>query len=171
MTEPTPDTAFTIAEALLGRFLARLDASGCGPGKSFIADGASVPAEDCCDGIAWTRVGDIQPTSGDSNPYAEMRNLPAGPSGHDITIEVGIMRCTPILDEQGNPPPSVEYTEAAKLNASDRLAMRQAVLCDWPADLVAANCDGYIPSNWTPIEAGGCGGGYMTITVGTTLVF
>lgn len=172
MSTPTPagDAAFQLATALLGHMLARMEAAGCGPGKSFVADGQTVPGEDCCEGVAWTRVAQVMPTDGSGNQYADMRNAPQGPSGHQLLLEAGMLRCTPILDDLGNAPPAAEYTAAALLNSLDRDALRKAILFDLPANIVAVGADGFIPSEWTPIEAGGCGGGFMTVRIGTTMV-
>lgn len=171
VTEPKADTAFTLAVALLGHLVSRMESANVAPGRSFVADGATVPAEDCCDGVAWVRVALVSPSDGSGDPYVEMRNLPAGPAGHVITLEIGVLRCTPVLGEQGESPPPEDYTEAARVAAADRGAMRMAVLCDFPADIVAAQADSQVPSEWSPIDAGGCGGGFMTTRVGTTLVF
>lgn len=172
MSTPTPagDVGFQLASTLLGYMLTRMVAAGCEPGKSFVADGASVPAEDCCQGVAWTRVAQAMPTDGSGNQYGDMRNAPQGPSGHQLTLEAGMLRCTPILDDLGNAPPAAEYTAAALLNSLDRDALRKAILWDLPASIGAVGADGFIPSEWQPIDAGGCGGGFMTVRIGTTMV-
>lgn len=167
---PQPDVAFLLAQALLGRFVQRLTDAGVAPAKAFISDGASVPADECCDGLAWVRVGQIQPTDGSSNPYSEMRNTPIPTPGHSIVLEVGVLRCAPVLDEQGNAPSADEYTEAALAAAFDRQSLRMAVLCDFVDDINAVNADGQIPGPWTPLDAGGCAGGYMTTSVGTSMI-
>lgn len=170
MSSPQPDVAFQLAEALLGHMMVRLLEADNPPARSFISDGVAPPGDDCCAGIAWVRVATVIPTDGDGNAYRVMLNSPAGPWGHSIFLEAGVLRCTPVLDEQGNPPPDCDYTAAALLAASDRQALRMALICDLPANIIAAGADGQIPGNWTPIDAGGCGGGYITTQIGTTLV-
>lgn len=171
MGSPQPDTAFTLANQLLGHMMDRLKDAANPPAKSFVCDSTAVPADDCCNGIAWVRVVNIVPTNGDGEPYRTMANAPTPVPGHSIFLEFGVMRCTPILDEQGNAPDPAEYTAAALQAAADRQQMRLALLCDLPADIIAINADGQIPGNWTPLDAGGCGGGYMTTEIGTSVVF
>lgn len=171
MTDPSPDLAFTLASALLGHITARLEAAGCAPGRAFVSDGVGVPADDCCSGVAWVRVAQIVATDGHGNAYREMLNAPVGPYGHSIILEAGVLRCTPVLDDQGQPPDPDEYTAAAQLISADRQALRMAVECDLPADIIAANADGQIPGAWTPLDAGGCGGGFLITEIGTSMVF
>lgn len=172
MTDPTPDLAFTLAEALLGRIVARMAGQGREPRKAFVYDGPAVPADDCCEGLVWVRIGTITPTDGSADPYREMRNLPAGPSGATILYELGVLRCSvaPPVDEDGYAPTADDFTADARNAASDRQSLRLAVMCDFPQDLMAAMCDGQIPGPWIPVDAGGCSGGWMTVTVGTSIV-
>lgn len=160
-----------LASALLGRFVTRLTALGMKPGRSFVFDGVAIPADDCCDGLAWVRVVQVQPTDGSNAPYSELRNLPATATGATIEFELGILRCAPILDEEGQAPDPDDYTASALQSAADRQQMRMAIICDFPEDITEATCDGQIPGLWAPVDAGGCAGGFMTTTVGTTLVF
>lgn len=171
VADPEADTAFTLASALLGRFVDRLTALGTKPARAFVFDGVAIPADDCCDGLAWVRVVGFQPTDGSNAPYSEMRNLPATATGATITLELGILRCAPILDEEGQAPDPDDYTASALQSGQDRQQMRMAIICDFPEDITEANGDGQIPGLWAPVDAGGCAGGYMTTTVGTTLVF
>lgn len=172
VSSPQPDLAFSLAEALLGRVVTRMTALGRPPGRAFVYDGPAVPADDCCEGMVWVRVGTIQPTDGSADPYREMRNLPAGPSGATILFELGVLRCTvaPPVGEDGEPPTPDDFTEDARRAGNDRQSLRLAVMCDFPTDLIAAMCDGQIPGAWIPVDAGGCSGGWMTTTVGTSIV-
>lgn len=171
MSEPTPDTAFTLAEALLGRIMDRLTDLGCPPLLAFVFSGVAVPAADCCQGMAWVRVGTIQPTDGSYDAYTKMANLPATAQGATIALEAGLLRCAKGIDGDGEAPRPSEYQEEALRAAVDRDAVRRAILCDFPADILAANADGHVPGPWVAIDVGECTGGAMTTTVGTTLVF
>lgn len=166
----SPDLAFALAQTLLDRIVTRMTAVGREPGRAFVYDGPAVPADDCCEGLVWIRIGTVTPTDGSAEPYREMRNAPAGPVGATILFEFGVLRCASILDSDGEAPSPDEYTADALAASADRQAMRLAVLCDFPSDIMAANCDGQIPGPWIPVDAGGCSGGYMTTTVGTSIV-
>lgn len=165
---PQPDLAFTLAEQLLGHIKDRL--TGDIPKRIYVYAGSAVPADDCCAGMLWIRVGQVEPTAADGNTYRLMLNAGTPVPGHNVLLEVGVLRCGPIIDEQGYAPTGADFTAAAMQAAADRQAMRLAVLCDFPADLIAANADGQIPSTWIPIEAADCVGGYMTVIVGTSIV-
>lgn len=148
----------------------RLNATGLPPARSFVSDGGSVPSDECCNGVAWVRVAQITPTDADGNTFRFMWNAPTPVPGHSILLEAGVLRCTPTLDELGNPPSPEEYTAAAQLVSSDRLALRLALLGDFPTNIIEEQADGQIPGVWTPVDAGGCGGGYITTEIGTSMV-
>lgn len=170
---PQPDLAFLLAKALLGHVIDRINAAGYPVAKSFISDGDTIPADDCCDGIAWTRVGALQTTDGSGDQIRDLLPAVTPMPGHGIVLEVGILRCSPAgpgIDEQGDPPAAADITSAALLAAQDRQFMRLAVECDLPKDIIKFQADGHIPGAWGPISAGGCVGGFMTTTVVATIV-
>lgn len=170
MSSPQPDTAFLLAQQLLGRIVARLVDAGDPPGIALISDGDAAPSYDCCLGLAWVRVAEIAATDGSGTPIREIKNVPTPTFGHLITLEAGILRCAPVVDEQGNAPPPAAWTASALQSASDRQQLRMAILCDFPEDVAGVQADGQLPAPWIPIDAGGCAGGYMTVGVGTSMV-
>jgi hypothetical protein len=172
VTTPAPDLAYTFATRLLAHMLARIEeAGGAAPGRALVSDGDSIPADDCCDGFAWTRVAQIGATDGTGAPYNYAANIGAPVPAHYTVIEIGVLRCTPTVQENGSAPDVEEITAAALEQSADRQAMRLAVECDLPADILELNADAQIPSVWTPIMAGGCAGGFMTTNVITSIVF
>lgn len=148
----------------------RLEAAGDAPARMFISDGVGVVGDDCCDGLAWVRVATIQPTDASGATLSGIRNASIPVFGHSIILEAGTLRCSPTMDSLGRNVTPDDHTRAAQLAASDRQALRMALLCDFPADVIAANADGNTPSAWLPLNAGGCGGGYMTTTIGTSMI-
>lgn len=170
VVDPQPDVAHTLAVALLGHIMDRLEAQANPPKRAFIVNGVGIPADDCCEGLLWVRVAEIVASDGNGNAWREMWNAPAGPPGHIITIETGVLRCSSVLNEDGTAPSPDDYTATALQASSDRQAVRLALLCDFPPDIIAAQCDGQILSAWTPMDEADCNGGYMTTIVGTSMV-
>lgn len=170
MSSPQPDVAHTLAAALLAHILDRLTDLDASPGRAFVCGEDTIPADDCCDGLVWTRVASIAPTDGGVNTFAQL--LPAGTPvpGHSIRLEAGALRCAPVMQDNGQPPDPSEYTAYALQAAQDRQAIRLAVECDLPADIFAAQADGQVPDVWTPI-GGACTGGFITTQIVTTITF
>jgi hypothetical protein len=78
------------------------------------------------------------------------------------TVEIGIVRCARgVLQDDGQPPPASDVTADAQRQATDREALKQAILCCWGVegrDLLGLT--------WEPIEPqGGCVGGIWTLTL------
>lgn len=166
MSTPQPDLGFTLADALLGRIRTRLIAAGNPPSKVFVYDGASMPADDCCVGLLYVRLAQIDVTDGEGMPLPQIRNNVIGPRGYAFTFEAGILRCAPVVNEQGIAPTAADYTASALLQASDRNQMRYALVCDFPEDIDGAECDGQSIGPWVAVDAGACAGGYITTRVG-----
>ncbi|WP_375483335.1 hypothetical protein [uncultured Jatrophihabitans sp.] len=171
MADPQPDLAFQLADRLLGHILDRLAAADATPGRAFVCAERTIPADDCCDGLVWTRVASIVPTNGD---VAQDRSIrPAGdlPVGHAIRLEAGHLRCAPSpVDEGGAPPDPAEYTASAITSSVDRAAVRYAIECDLPADLLELQCDAQVVDQWAPLNAAGCAGGFITTSIVVTMV-
>lgn len=169
MTAPQPDLAHTLATALLDHITTRLTDLADPPGRAFVCGEDTIPADDCCDGLVWVRVAAITPTDGSATPTNEL--MPAGTpvAGHSILLEAGTLRCAPTIDEQGRPPTPDEYTTSALHSAQDRQAVRLAVLCDLPADIIRLQADGQVVGVWTPIYTGDCAGGFLTTQIVATI--
>lgn len=112
----------------------------------------------CC-GEAWVRAVSLYPSTNFPTPDSQ---APLCTSGlFAAVVELGVLRCAPSPDDQGNPP-SVEDVEAtARQVLVDSKAMRTAAKCCFPSDqrdvLIGA---------WQPVgPEGGCVGGTLTITV------
>jgi hypothetical protein len=107
----------------------------------------------CCEGFAWVRMGTATP-------------LTPGPHRCNVTLwelelEMGIVRCAPMGDDQAIVPESAYIASAATL-AEDFTAMRRAVCCFGELE------PGYdfTVGTYTPVgPEGGCMGGSIPVRV------
>lgn len=129
----------------------------CGvlPGGLVAMDYAGTCTVKC--GMAWVRLVEAGPVRGIGSP-----DLTAGNCGAEwgLTIELGVVRCTPVADSQGNPPTAQQQIAAAELQYADMYAMRQAVMC---CDAFASSKD-YRIINYLPYGPDGTVvGGTLTL--------
>lgn len=126
----------------------------CGvlPGGQLVLDWCGCDGDAC--GMAWVRITGIVPNLGSATATTVcLTTLRA-------TIEVGIARCAPTLDDQGNPPGVAEQLAAAEQQAADMAAMLRAILCCDGIDQHAVGLAAY-----SPFQTGDCLGGTWTFTV------
>ena len=148
-------------EQLLECAEAQLETPVC---RSFINPGANAPYDSCekgpngSDGQLW--VANIGSTAGwpqftgdpitCATPFAE-------------TIELGITRCAlgKLKDTAPWVPPAEDVTTDALQQQTDKLALKNAILCCW-----GVSGKDMLPPIWEPIEPfGGCVGGTWTIVL------
>jgi hypothetical protein len=131
----------------------------CGllPGDNVPLDYCS-PCDDQC-GMAWVRViGVVQSQNMSTSAFASA--TPAGCGPLEATVEVGIARCAPGPDSDGNPPSMADQLAASELTMADMAAALRAIKCCF------ANSNDYLVANWTPFgPAGGCMGGTWSLTI------
>lgn len=108
-------------------------------------------------GQAWVRLVTAFPST--NFPAADTLSGCAAPLAYQV--EVGIVRCAPQMDEQGNPPPVMEQTEAAIYQMGDLAAIRKAVQCCFAKDDYI-----YRLGSYTPIMLGDALGGAWTVYIG-----
>ncbi len=76
-----------------------------------------------------------------------------------ITVELGMVRCAPVGDAQGNPPSTDQWEAASIQQMTDMAAMRTAIQCCFPHELTVLGA-------YTPVgPAGGCVGGHWSVAV------
>lgn len=98
------------------------------PGIGFSAF-ADATRDECCEGIAWVRPGQMFETDEFPQPRTNSSNLP--PLDYAITMELGVMRCVPIV----GPGPGDVLVTAAQWHAAtqelldDAAAIRRAICC------------------------------------------
>lgn len=134
--------------------------------QASLVPGLTSPADVCCagddadpgDGMAWVAVGPITATKPDGA---------TGACGYmyEATITVGLYRCAPTLDVNGDPPTPQELEDAALANLRDAAIVRQAIGCCWPRAVPLDPSD-WDMGTWTPYgPEGGCMGGTHLVTL------
>lgn len=138
------------------------------PGVCFcgVVPGAAIPAEysgDCNNacGAAWVRLVTVYP----SNQVGAALITPGNCAhGLGMDAEVGILRCTPVGDEQGNPPTQAELLDSTELQIADAILMLKAIEC-----CEALNINDLIVGQYQPIgPEGGLVGGVYTLSLAVT---
>lgn len=117
---------------------------GSGPSLDFCSEGC----DGGCPGEAWVRLLRAFPSS----------NFPAQDGVAICTtllafeIEVGVGRCLPVGQDNGQPPEDQETFDTARLQLADMAAMRRAIVCCF-----AGSDTEHILSSFEPnIALGGC---------------
>lgn len=130
----------------------------CGvvPGQAAVAQFAGDCAYAC--GMAWVRLAGLYRAKSVGVPDTTRGNCG---SGIGMDIEMGILRCMSVGDEQGNLPSKAEMEEATQLQIADALVMWEAVLCCDAIETKDAIVGGYLPVG----PDGGIVGGTMTIAL------
>lgn len=81
-----------------------------------------------------------------------------------VVIEMGIIRCVPIMDDRGNPPDADAMTDAAQAAGIDGEALLWAVCCASSTD--AFKNRSILVGNLLPVgPQGACGGVTLTLTM------
>jgi hypothetical protein len=90
-----------------------------------------------------------------------------------IEYEISILRCAPIQDEQGHPPPCADLDESARRLAIDAWAVRTGIGCcltDLKAELEANGAPSIheylIREQIATGPAGGCAGSSLMVSLG-----
>jgi hypothetical protein len=78
------------------------------------------------DGMAWARLITAYPASGVGRVNTEVRNCSAGIG---VDIELGILRTSPVMQEDGEPPEEAAQLASSQLQVADMYAMFKAVQC------------------------------------------
>lgn len=119
-------------------------------GAALIADYCNPESEG--NGMAYVRLLGISPL-GSGNPSAPTVCAPP----LEAVIEVGILRCAPMLADDGSPPDMQQQLATARLAAADMAAALSAITCCLP-DSRDVSVQG-----WQPVGPdGGCVGGAWT---------
>lgn len=125
-----------------------------------VISGDTVPADDCCAGLAWVRVANMYPTDGGFGQLAELRTEPPAWA---IVIEAGVLRCAPQMAANGRPPSADAIAAAADRDREDRNALILAIVCDLPERLPGL---AQLLGPWTPTGPDGdCQGGFIQTTI------
>lgn len=160
------DVGVTAGAALIDAVLAGMAEMGLdSPGViEQIAGTGVTPINDPCDGQLWARVGTAFPTDGSGQPYIEPRSDFSIPAWATF-VEVGLLWCHNVIDENGDGPPADDMTSYAQRDGQYRSALLLGITSFFPAQMGAC-LDGFALSPWSPIGPdGGYSGGGIVVTV------
>ena len=111
------------------------------------------------DGMAWTRLALLYPATGVGVINQRVHNCGGGLTAE---IEIGVMRSTPTLTPDGEPPTEADQLLSSQVQIADMLAMHRAVSC-----CASLQQYDYILSQYRPRgPAGFAVGGTFTVMVG-----
>jgi hypothetical protein len=122
-------------------------------GRAVLAPGIEAAFDDCCEGQVWVRLVQLAPVT-----TLQTRKA----SGHhcavdtwNVTVEIGVVRCAAVVDDEGNAPTPPEITADADQVIADMESLMAAIQCCMePTDFV----------RWEPQGVlGGCAGGKWTV--------
>lgn len=128
--------------------------SGCGVpvGRSGIVHGEAV-WDECCEGYLYLRVVQTNPMDPFPSPTQAMTNCPIQLGS---LIEIGILRCAPMMDHNGRAPSAAAQTAFAKEIIVDKSILYDVLIShdpDWSNFPI-------VITSWTPLDIqGDCGGG------------
>jgi len=156
-----PDLIVRLTQELLDCCCSALEKTACGcPGRAFVSAGA-VAHDDCCacDGQLWVGVERVFAYDRFPAPAGMLTCLP--PLAADIVI--GVIRCAPTVDDNGNPP-TVDALNASSAQVyEDAYAVMNGVLCCLAPTSKARPA---VIGNQRPVgPAGGCVGTELRLTV------
>lgn len=123
------------------------------PARQIIQPGTEVAWDECCDGMGWVRLLNVQPT-----PTATKANgMPCGIQWWNIQLAAGVLRCVDVVDDRGVAPTAEQITADGHEFALDASNLLQAIVCDRYT---------YQVSGVTPVgPQGGCAGSEVQFIV------
>jgi hypothetical protein len=111
--------------------------------------------DDVC-GMAWVRLVAVYPSTVIGVPSEEPGNCS---KAIGMDVEIGILRCVSVSDDQGNPPDPTDLQANAALQVADAMALRKAAACCAPEK-------DFILGGYTPVgPAGGLVGGTWAMSL------
>lgn len=161
------DWLFVRQQALLTAVTDRLDGFAVPVCRAFLAPGAQVPWDTCCDcgsgaeGQAWVAVERMYPANGLAQDTSPQR---CHPREYAADVVVGILRCAHTVDDQGNAPAASVVSADAEKVARDRKILRDALLCGFVGE--EGDPGEFRLGVWQPLgPGGGCVGGAWSATI------
>lgn len=119
----------------------------------------SLSKNECCNGLAWVRVSQIAPSSGQNFPAQDLIPQRCGTQRYAVELEMGIVRCAPVATGQAIPSGDI-WNISAVDTLADFAAMDRAVCCFLEGFTGIA-----LQGAWTPLAVQGmCVGGVMNLT-------
>ena len=125
-------------------------------GRVLVAPGGEVAWDSCCDGMVWSRLVEVRPGP---EPARTAGGEACGPVVWEVRVGVGVLRCTPVVDDRGRAPSPDALTENAERITADMREVLRAIEC-------CAGVARLVEPLWSPLgPEGGCAGGEWTFGV------
>lgn len=119
-------------------------------------------SDECCEGLAWVRPAAFFPSSGPF-PTQDETARKQGTTSWAVTLELGIVRCSPTPDENSIPS-NEEWLAVTQAVMDGAAAMRRAICCFVEANPIDRK-QNVLPGIWQPVDVeGGCVGGVLPVT-------
>jgi hypothetical protein len=147
----------SLAECLCEAVGSDLCFCGLIPGEGVI-ETYSTGCDDVC-GMAYVRLASATP----GNSLSSVANVAQQPGncqqGLLVPLEIGVFRCFPPPDQDGNPPDAATMLAITEQQIDDMMAMRRAVAC-------CADSRDIVLGTYSPIGPEGLSiGGFWTLTL------
>jgi hypothetical protein len=156
----TPSLYLDYAQRLLDCACAALEETTCGcPDWKAVIVG-TVAWDACCEGMLYVAVGSVFPSLNFPEPATTRQPCMAPLAG---TLTVGVARCAPTFDDQGNPPTCQQEQASAATAYEDAYAIMRGVVCCLHAD--RRLYDGVAGTQSFLGPLGGCVGSELTVTL------
>ena len=156
----TPDLLVRLTQEILDCVCSSLEKTSCGcPCNAFVAAGA-VAWDSCCDGgQMWVGIERVYATGAFPSPASVITCSPQLAAD----LVVGILRCAPTLNDQGEAPSPERLTESAAQVYEDAYAVVQGVLC---CLVPTSKARPFVMGIQRPVgPQGGCCGSELRLTV------
>lgn len=123
----------------------------------------STTSDECCEGLAWVRPALFVPSSA-AFPDQDLAPIKGGTRGWAVTLEMGVVRCSPTPPEDSIPSVD-QWNAVVEMVMDDAAAMRRAICCFIDADPIRRD-PFVLPLEWQPLDTqGGCVGGTLQVVV------
>lgn len=136
--------------------------------RAFLNPGLDTPWDACadnCDGQLWVRVIERFP-SGTPFPSRDTSAKSCHPLAWATTLAVGVLRCTPTVNDDGSPPAADAMTASALEMTEDAAILEEALRCCFAETAGSQLVARLILGAWVPLgPQGGCVGGEWQLTI------
>ncbi len=135
--------------------------------RAFVHPGQSAPWDVCetsgsRNGQAWVAPQRLYPVA--PFPQEDSGAQRCHPIEYALDVIVGVLRCTPTVDDQGRPPDADAVTDSALGLTRDAAIVREVLLCCYLDD--DADPGTFRLGSWSALgPSGGCAGGQWSATI------
>lgn len=127
-------------------------------GRTVLVPGLDEVWDDCCDGQLYLKQVEVFPTASAGAAFPALDPVQScGPLLLALHLEVGVIRCAAVVDDQGNAPDPALITADALLQTDDWQSVLDALVIDVPRlpYVQRTKLDKWVPKQ----TQGGCAGG------------